>query len=177
MNNPNKMILIAATIALVAMPSLASANCGAEHAEAKHADAKVAAQKSIVEIAQSGGFDTLVAAVVAADLVDALNGEGPLTVFAPTDEAFAKLPAGTVEALLKDPEALRKILLYHVVGGKVEAKDVMKLKSAGTLNGQNVTIDTTKGVKINDAMVVKADIAASNGVIHVIDTVLIPADM
>ena len=123
----------------------------------------------------AGSFSTLVAAVKAANLVDTLKGEGPFTVFAPTDEAFAKLPAGTVDALLKDVPKLTKILTYHVVSGKVMAADVTKLKSATTVEGSDVKIDASSGVKINDSTVTTADVAADNGVIHVIDTVLIPA--
>lgn len=132
-------------------------------------------KNDIVDTAVSAGqFSTLVAAVKAAGLVDVLKGDGPFTVFAPTDEAFAKLPAGTVESLLKDKEALTKILTYHVVPGNVKVGDVVKLNSAKTVQGQKVKIDTKDGVKINNAKVVKTDIAASNGTIHVIDTVLIP---
>ena len=122
-------------------------------------------------------FTTLVAAVKAAGLVDTLKGPGPFTVFAPTDEAFAKLPAGTLESLLK-PEnkaKLQKILTYHVVAGKVMAVDVMKLSSAKTVEGENVAINVKNGgVMVNNAHVTKTDIIASNGVIHVIDTVLLP---
>ncbi len=123
----------------------------------------------------AGSFTTLVAAIKAADLVETLKGAGPFTVFAPTDEAFAKLPAGTVDSLLKDVPKLKKILTYHVVSGKVLSKDVVKLKSAKTVEGSEVKIDASKGVKINDATVSTPDVAADNGVIHVIDTVLIPA--
>ena len=124
----------------------------------------------------AGSFKTLAAALEAADLIETLKGDGPFTVFAPTDEAFAKLPKGTVESLLK-PENKAKlagILTYHVVAGKVMAKDVVKLSTAKTAQGSEVKIDATEGVKINDAKVTKADVAASNGVIHVIDTVLLP---
>ena len=123
----------------------------------------------------AGSFTTLVAAVKAAGLVDTLKGAGPFTVFAPTDEAFAKLPAGTVEGLLKDLPKLKQILTYHVVAGKVMAADVVKLKSAKTVEGSEVKIDATSGVKINNATVVTPDVAADNGVIHIIDTVLLPA--
>lgn len=122
----------------------------------------------------AGSFKTLAAALQAAGLVETLKGTGPFTVFAPTDEAFAKLPAGTVEALLKDIPKLKAILTYHVVAGQVEAKDVVKLTKATTVNGQDVAIGTTGGVTINNAKVTKADIQAKNGVIHVIDTVLLP---
>ncbi|MGE3314112.1 MAG: fasciclin domain-containing protein [Planctomycetaceae bacterium] len=133
----------------------------------------------IVDTAVSAGsFKTLAAALKAAGLVETLKGKGPFTVFAPTDEAFAKLPSGTVESLLK-PENKAKlvgILTYHVVPGAVTASDVVKLKSAKTVQGQTVAIDAAKGVKINNASVTKADIHCSNGVIHVIDTVLLPKD-
>ncbi|MEO8669631.1 MAG: fasciclin domain-containing protein [Bauldia sp.] len=140
-----------------------------------------AADKDIVETAVAAGqFKTLAAALGAAGLVDTLKGKGPFTVFAPTDDAFAKLPAGTVEGLLK-PEnkaKLTAILTYHVVPGKVMAADVVTLKDAKTVNGETVKI-AVKGetVMINDARVTTADIAASNGVIHVIDTVLLPPAM
>ncbi len=137
-------------------------------------------KKDIVDTAvAAGNFKTLAAALQAADLVDALKGKGPFTVFAPTDEAFSKLPAGTVETLLKpeNKEKLKAILLYHVVAGKVTSGDVVKLSSAKTLNGQNVTINSRDGsVLVDNAKVVKADIAASNGVIHVIDAVILPAN-
>lgn len=124
----------------------------------------------------AGSFSTLVAAVKAANLVDTLKGAGPFTVFAPTDEAFAKLPEGTVDALLKDIPKLKKILTYHVVSGKVMASDVVKLKSAKTVEGSDVKINASNGgVKVNDSKVSTADVAADNGVIHIIDTVLIPA--
>jgi uncharacterized surface protein with fasciclin (FAS1) repeats len=122
----------------------------------------------------AGSFKTLVTAIKAAGLVETLKGDGPFTVFAPTDEAFAKLPEGTIESLLQDQEKLTAILTYHVVSGKVMAKDVMKLQSALTVSGKSVQVDTSSGVKVNNANVVKTDILASNGVIHVIDTVLIP---
>jgi uncharacterized surface protein with fasciclin (FAS1) repeats len=131
----------------------------------------------IVDTAVAGNFTTLVAAVKAAGLVETLKGSGPFTVFAPTDAAFAKLPAGTLESLLK-PEnkgKLQSILTYHVVPGKVLAKDVVKLDSAKTVQGQTVTIKAGKGgVMVDNAKVTKTDILASNGVIHVIDTVILP---
>jgi len=126
----------------------------------------------------AGSFKTLAAALTAANLVDTLKGTGPFTVFAPTDEAFAKLPAGTVDALLKDIPKLSAILTYHVVAGKVLAADVMTMdgKSADTVNGATLAISTKDGVKLNGtATVVNTDIECTNGVIHVIDTVLIPA--
>ncbi len=135
--------------------------------------------KDIVDTAvAAGSFQTLAKALQAADLVDTLKGPRPFTVFAPTDEAFAKLPAGTLDDLLK-PEnkaKLRAILTYHVVSGKLTSAKVAKLPSAKTVNGQTVTISTSGGsVMVNDARVIKADVAASNGVIHVIDTVLLPS--
>lgn len=141
--------------------------------------AKDAAAKSdIVDTAvAAGSFKTLVAAVQAAGLVDTLKGAGPFTVFAPTDDAFAKLPAGTVEDLLKpeNKSKLAAILTYHVVSGKVLAKDAMKLHSAKTVNGQELTIKTEGGtVMIDGAKVVKANILCTNGVIHVIDSVVLP---
>ncbi len=133
------------------------------------------ASKDIVDTAiAAGSFTTLVTAIKAAGLVDTLKGEGPFTVFAPTDEAFAKLPAGTVEGLLKDKEALTAILTYHVVAGKVTAAQVVQLDSAKTLQGQSLTIDASDGVMVGPAKVVQADVMASNGVIHIIDTVLMP---
>ena len=123
----------------------------------------------------AGNFTTLVAAVKAAGLVDTLKSAGPFTVFAPTDEAFAKLPAGTVEALLKDPAKLKDILLYHVVSGKVMAESVVKMKSAKTVQGGMVKIQVMAGkVMLDNAQVIKTDIATDNGVIHVIDTVILP---
>ncbi|MBF2064847.1 MAG: fasciclin domain-containing protein [Calothrix sp. C42_A2020_038] len=123
---------------------------------------------------KAGSFDTLVAAVKAAGLVDTLKGKGPFTLFAPNDQAFAKLPEGTVDALLKDIPKLKKILTYHVVSGKVMSADVVKLKSAKTVEGEDVKIDASHGVMINNATVTSPDVAADNGVIHVIDTVLMP---
>ncbi len=123
---------------------------------------------------KAGSFNTLVAAIKAAKLVDTLKGAGPFTVFAPTDEAFAKLPDGTVDALLKDIPKLKKIVTYHVVSGKVMASDVVKLKSAKTVEGSEVKIDASSSVKVNDATVSTPDVDADNGVIHIIDTVLIP---
>jgi uncharacterized surface protein with fasciclin (FAS1) repeats len=131
---------------------------------------------NIVDTAvNAGSFNTLIAAVKAAGLADTLKGAGPYTLFAPNDAAFAKLPAGTVDALLKDLPKLKKILTYHVVSGKVTAADVSKLKSAKTVEGSDVKIDISNGVKINDSKVTTADVAADNGVIHIIDTVLMPA--
>jgi uncharacterized surface protein with fasciclin (FAS1) repeats len=133
-------------------------------------------KKDIVDTAvAAGSFNTLVTAVKAAGLVETLKGEGPFTVFAPTDDAFAKLPEGTVESLLKDKEKLTAILTYHVVAGKVMAADVVKLSSAKTVQGQEVEIKaSSNGVMVDNANVIKTDIETSNGVIHVIDTVILP---
>jgi uncharacterized surface protein with fasciclin (FAS1) repeats len=134
--------------------------------------------KDIVDTAvDAGSFTTLVAAVEAAGLVDTLKGEGPFTVFAPTDEAFAALPAGTVEDLLKpeNKDQLVKILTYHVVPGKVMSGDLSNDMKAATVEGGEVTIMTEGGVMVNDATVVTPDIEASNGVIHVIDKVIMPS--
>jgi len=132
--------------------------------------------KDIVDTAvAAGSFKTLAKALDAAGLIPTLKGAGPFTVFAPTDEAFAKLPAGTLEALLKDKAKLTAVLTYHVVPGKVMAADVVKLKDAKTVQGQSIKIDTSMGgVKVNGANVIKTDIVASNGVIHVIDSVILP---
>ena len=132
-------------------------------------------KKDIVDTAASAGsFNTLVKAVQEAGLVDTLKGDGPFTVFAPTDEAFAKIPASDLQALLADKEKLTAVLTYHVVPGKVTAADVANITSAKTVQGQSVTIDTSGGVKIDNATVVKADIMTSNGVIHAIDSVMLP---
>lgn len=131
--------------------------------------------KDIVDTAvEAGSFTTLVAAVEAAGLVDTLKGDGPFTVFAPTDEAFAALPEGTVEGLLADPEALAGILTYHVVAGKVMSGDLSDGMTATTVNGADITIGTEGGVTVNGANVVSADIETSNGVIHVLDAVILP---
>ncbi len=138
--------------------------------------ANMNADKDIVDTAVgAGSFNTLVTAVKEAGLVETLKGAGPFTVFAPTDEAFAKIPKATLEGLLKDKEALKKVLLYHVVSGKVMAADVVKIKSAKTVQGSSAKV-TVKGdkVMIDNASVVKTDIACTNGVIHVIDTVIMP---
>jgi uncharacterized surface protein with fasciclin (FAS1) repeats len=134
-----------------------------------------AAEKDIVDTAvDAGNFTTLVKAVEAAGLVDTLKGEGPFTVFAPTDEAFDQIPPEALTALLDDKEALTKVLTYHVVPGKVMAADVAGLTSAETVEGSEVAIDTSEGVKIDEANVVQTDIETSNGVIHVIDAVIMP---
>ncbi len=154
----NKLLLSLAASALLALPMVGRA-------------------QTVVEVAAGNpDFSTLVTAIKAANLAETLSGAGPFTVFAPTNAAFAKLPAGTVENLLKpeNKDQLAAVLTYHVVAGKVLAADVVKLKTANTVNGKAVTIDTSKGVMVNNATVTTTDIAASNGVIHVIDTVLLP---
>jgi len=169
---------VAIAIALL-VPTAFTGGCGGTNTSHSHAHQAVAsaAQLDIVDTAvTAGSFNTLVTAVKAAGLVDTLKGEGPFTVFAPTDEAFAKLPAGTVESLLQDKEALTKILTYHVVAGKVTSDKVVAMTSVTTVQGGQLAIDATNGVQIGTAGLVKADIDTSNGVIHVIDTVLIPQD-
>ncbi len=136
-------------------------------------------EKDIVETAvEAGSFTTLAAALEAADLVGVLQGEGPFTVFAPTDEAFAKLPAGTVEGLLADKEALIKVLTYHVVAGKVMSDAVVNISSAETVSGIEAPIEVRMGsVYVGGAKVITADVNASNGVIHIIDSVMLPPAM
>jgi len=159
-----KRIALALTLLMVSMSLVASAGS--------------MGKKDIVDTAVAAGdFKTLAAALQAAGLIDTLKGKGPFTVFAPTDEAFAKLPAGTVEDLLKpeNHEKLVSILTYHVVPGKVMAKEVVKLHEAKTVNGKDVKIMTEGGkVMVDNANVVKTDIACSNGVIYVIDSVILP---
>ncbi|MEO6525978.1 MAG: fasciclin domain-containing protein [Gemmatimonadaceae bacterium] len=164
------MRMLGAVAAVLVVPAIASAQT--------HSHAGKTSMKNIVQVAvEAGSFNTLVAAVKAAGLAETLQGTGPFTVFAPTDAAFAKLPAGTVEALLADREKLTAILTYHVVAGKVLAGDIVKTNGAAptTVNGAPLDIVVRGGkVYVNGAQVVTADIAASNGVIHVIDTVLLP---
>ena len=169
------LVATAAALALVlsaGAPALADHPKGSEH-PGSAAEAK---GKDIVDTAvAAGSFNTLATALKAAGLVETLKGKGPFTVFAPTDDAFKKLPAGTLEKLLADKAQLTKVLTYHVVAGKVMAADVVKLTSAKTVEGSEVKIAVANGaVKVNDANVVKTDIGASNGVIHVIDTVILP---
>ncbi len=131
------------------------------------------AQDIVDTAVKAGNFKTLVAAVQAAGLVDTLKGPGPFTVFAPTDEAFAKIPKATLDGLLKDKAALTKVLTYHVVPGKVMAKDV-KAGKVKTVQGQEITVSTNMGVMVDQSKVIATDVAASNGVIHAIDTVMMP---
>jgi uncharacterized surface protein with fasciclin (FAS1) repeats len=162
--NPIFYYLCAAAVVAAPLTAIAG-NSGTMTAKSDIVDTAVAA----------GSFKTLAAALDAAGLVETLKGTGPFTVFAPTDAAFAKLPAGTVDGLLKDKAKLTSILTYHVVPGKVMAADVIKLDGAKTVNGQSVTIKVVDGkVQVDNATVTQADIETSNGVIHVIDTVLMP---
>ena len=153
------------TAVLVAIASLAVTEVALQAAEP---------MKDIVDTAAAGNFNTLAAALQAAGLDETLKGPGPFTVFAPTDQAFAKLPAGTLEALLKDKAKLTTILTYHVVPGRLMAADVVKLTQAKTVEGQNLQISTKGGVKVDAANVTTTDIVASNGIIHVIDAVISP---
>jgi uncharacterized surface protein with fasciclin (FAS1) repeats len=172
MKSKNAVSIAAGVAAVIAVAGMASAG---DYTKKKDEATKAATSSmTILDTAKAGGFTTLAAAVEAAGLQEALSGKGPLTVFAPTDEAFKKIPKETLDGLLADKEALKSVLLYHVVSGEVMSKDVVKLKSAKTLNGAEVKIDAKDGVKINDSKVTKADVVASNGVIHVIDTVLLP---
>jgi uncharacterized surface protein with fasciclin (FAS1) repeats len=155
-----KLMMLAAAVALAASPLAVQA----EHHEKDIVDTAVAA----------GSFKTLATALQAAGLVETLKGEGPFTVFAPTDEAFAKIPESDLEALLADKTKLTKVLTYHVVPGKVTAADVVKLSSAKTVEGQSIKIDTSSGVKVDGANVTQTDIMATHGVIHVIDAVILP---
>jgi uncharacterized surface protein with fasciclin (FAS1) repeats len=165
-------------VGLAAGPAIAGGGCGSGDAQATAQQAAAtSAAPGIYDLAGEAGFSTLTAAIEAAGLQDTLNQEGPFTVFAPTDEAFAKLPEGTLEALLADKEKLTRVLLYHVADGKVYAEDVVDLRAAKTLNGEKVAIGVDSGVTINEAQVVKTDVKAQNGVIHVIDSVLIPSNL
>ncbi len=166
------------TLLLTSLLGLALAGCAKDAPQASTA-ADAPTNPDIVAVAAGAGqFNTLVAAVKAADLVETLQSPGPFTVFAPTDDAFAKLPEGTVDSLLlpENKAQLVAILKYHVVSGEVLAAEVTKLTSANTVEGQPVAISASdSGVRVNDANVIKTDLMASNGVIHVIDTVLIPS--
>jgi uncharacterized surface protein with fasciclin (FAS1) repeats len=171
--------VLAFGLGLVVAVSLSACAPAAKPAAATPAAAPAAVGNIVAVAAGNSNFTTLVAAVKAAGLVDALSGPGPLTVFAPTNDAFAKLPAGTVETLLKPENKARlvAILTYHVLAGKVMAADALKLdgKAAKTLNGQDIAISVKDGsVLINGGKVIIPDVAASNGVIHAIDTVLLP---
>ncbi|MEO8435752.1 MAG: fasciclin domain-containing protein [Pyrinomonadaceae bacterium] len=166
-----KLVTGGALLALLAIAAVTPMSARAETPKVKPMD--------IVETAVGAGqFKTLAAALEAAGLIDALKGSGPFTVFAPTDEAFAKLPAGTVESLLRpeNKEQLKAILLYHVVPGNVTARKVMRLngRSVKTLQGSSIKVSTKHGVRVDNVRVTQTDIMTSNGVIHIIDTVLMP---
>lgn len=178
-------LLLAACGSSSSSESSSTAPAASASAEETMAEESMAAEESmpaaedIVTIASTtDGFSTLVAAVTAAGLVETLQGEGPFTVFAPTDEAFAALPAGVLDALLlpENKDVLTKILTYHVVPGAVMAADVTD-GDVATVEGQTVALSTADGVSVNGAKVVQADIVASNGVIHVIDAVILPPDV
>jgi uncharacterized surface protein with fasciclin (FAS1) repeats len=169
--------LLKLSLSLSLLFAFTPATLAGNHAEKGNTHATTHKAKDIVATAvEAGSFKILAQALTAAGLVETLQGKGPFTVFAPTDAAFGKIPKATLDALLKDKEALKKVLLYHVVSGNVMAKDVVKLKSAKTVQGSNVAISVKgKTVKINNATVISADVKASNGVIHVIDTVIMPS--
>jgi uncharacterized surface protein with fasciclin (FAS1) repeats len=156
-----RALINAVAVAVVALPATLRADT---HGPKDIVDTAVAA----------GNFKTLAAALQAAGLVETLKGQGPFTVFAPTDEAFAKVPKADLDALLKNKAKLTRVLTYHVVPGRVMAADVVKLKEAKTVEGQSLRIDAGSGVKVDGASVIKTDVAASNGVIHVIDSVIMP---
>lgn len=165
--------------AIAIIAALTAAACGGENkpAEAPTSGAAVGSADIVDTAANAGSFKTLLAAVKAADLEGTLRGPGPFTVFAPTDEAFAKLPAGTVDSLLKpeNKDKLKAILTYHVVSGRVPSTEAVKLTSAKSVNGKELKLAATGGaLHVDKATVVKADVSASNGVIHVIDTVMLP---
>lgn len=172
--------LIFVAVSIVALTTNLYAGCGGCGTHTTTAKTETASksvkQLTIVETAvAAGSFNTLVTAVKAAGLAETLSGSGPFTVFAPTDDAFAKLPQGTIDKLLKDPKQLASILTYHVVPGEVKAADVVKMTKAKTVQGESFAINAgDKGVKVNNANVVQTDIQCANGVIHVIDEVLLP---
>ena len=171
-----KVVRSGAVVAVALIAALTLSACSSDSEETMDTAAEETTVGTIVDVASgAGNFNTLVAAVTAADLVETLSGTGPFTVFAPTDEAFAALPAGVLDALLlpENKEILVKILTYHVVSGMVMAADITD-GDVATVEGSNVMLVTTSGVKVNDANVVSADVPASNGVIHAIDAVILP---
>lgn len=183
MKNKSLLILLGASLSIAACdkggesanPDEAPANEPAEEMsepETAEAEAEVG---DIIEVATAAGsFTTLATALTEAGLIETLQGEGPFTVFAPTDEAFAAIPEADLNALLADKEKLKRVLTYHVVAGNVASGDVATMSEATAVSGDTLAIDASSGVMINDATVTQADIAASNGVIHVIDKVLMP---
>ena len=171
-----KVLRSGAIVAVALIAALTLSACSSDSEETMDTAAEETTVGTIVDVAVgAGNFTTLVAAVTAADLVETLSGEGPFTVFAPTDEAFAALPAGVLDALLlpENKALLAQILTYHVVSGMVMAADITD-GDVATVEGSNIMLVTTSGVKVNDANVVVADVAASNGVIHAIDAVILP---
>ena len=171
-----KVLRSGALVAVALIAALTLSACSSDSEETMDTAAEETTVGTIVDVASgAGNFNTLVAAVTAAGLVETLSGTGPFTVFAPTDEAFAALPAGVLDALLlpENKEILVKILTYHVVSGMVMAADITD-GDVATVEGSNVMLVTTSGVKVNDANVVSADVPASNGVIHAIDAVILP---
>lgn len=176
----NLSIIILVTLSALMFSNVAYAQCGSTTKSVSHGSVPEKATESkkmdIIETAVSAGsFETLAAAIKAAGLVDALKGDGPFTVFAPTDEAFAALPDGSLESLLKDKEALTAVLTYHVVPGELKAGDVVKLSKMESLQGQDIVVKFDgKKVMVSDAEVKSTDILCSNGVIHVIDRVILP---
>lgn len=176
-----KIILSTAVLALLIGGTAFAESCGS--GSHKHTKVETAAQTAepaadiVTTAVESGKFKTLVTAVKAAGLVEALKGEGPFTVFAPTDEAFAELPEGALKMLLDNPEKLKSVLTYHVVEGTVTSDKAMKVDKAETLNGKSITVASKDGkVMINNANVIAADIMCSNGVIHVVDKVILPME-
>ncbi len=171
-----KVLRSGAVVAVALIAALTLSACGSDSEETMDMATEETTVGTIVDVAVgAGNFTTLVAAVTAADLVETLSGTGPFTVFAPTDEAFAALPAGVLDALLlpENKALLAQILTYHVVSGMVMAADITD-GDVATVEGSNVMLVTTSGVKVNDANVVSADVPASNGVIHAIDAVILP---
>jgi uncharacterized surface protein with fasciclin (FAS1) repeats len=174
-----KLVRPGAFAAIAVALALTLSACGSDSEESMETATEETSVGTIVEVAiGAGNFSTLVAAVTAADLVETLSGAGPFTVFAPTDEAFAALPAGVLDALLlpENKATLAKILTYHVVSGQVMAADVTD-GDVATVEGQTIKLSTMDGVTVNGAKVVAADVAASNGVIHAIDAVILPPDV
>jgi len=172
---PPQRLFTRLLLALALLATLTSVGFSTSQAHAQ----TMSGSSDIVDTAVNAGqFNTLATALQAAGLVDTLKGPGPFTVFAPTDAAFAKLPAGTLDSLLANPDQLRAVLTYHVLAGADSAADVSRLQQATTVEGEDVTINTANGmVQVNDATVTMPDIMASNGVIHVIDTVLLPPSL
>jgi uncharacterized surface protein with fasciclin (FAS1) repeats len=174
-----KKLRLGAMTAVALVAALTLSACSSDSESSSESTMEQESVGTIVDVAVgAGNFSTLVAAVTAADLVETLIGTGPFTVFAPTDDAFAALPAGVLDALLlpENKAVLAKILTYHVVSGTVMAADVTD-GDVATVEGQNITLSTASGVTVNGANVISADVAASNGVIHAIDAVILPPDV